>query len=701
MKCPIIKKQKHRQIFGVTNNDSNSNFISPPIFLEDDYFWLRDDNRTNKDVLSVLENENKFTNYKMKNTKIIQRELYTELLSYTKDKYDTCPLPENYLGSISNFLYFTRNIKNKCFPLFFRIDKNTNKEELLLDFNKISKNNKNYNFESFKINDNEKLMSYGFETNGNEIYKLVIIDIQTKQKKNHKIPDLQYCDYYWYDDYIYYTQTDSKNRTHQIWKYNINTQENKLLFQENDELFWLDLDFGHCRDNRNYIYISSSSIETDKIYIFKHDKDDEITIFTPVIKGLKYSINSIDDIFILLTKKETDTNFKLMLTKNENTKIQNWKNLFEFKDDYHIQDFVILKMYMIIIFKHKGNTFFKIVPYINKKYNFNKSYVVNLDVDIKNIELEYYHFNEDNITIKCSSLKTPETFFNFNLKTQILTLITKRSIPNYKEELYETKRLHSTSVDNVKVPISIVYKKDKFLKNGKNPLYLYGYGAYGITTELEFSTFIIPLLNKGFIFAIAHVRGDSFLGDDWYKQGRMLNKMNSFYDFISCTEYLIQNKYTNKDLTVIYGASAGGLLVSASMVMRPDIFKTVIADVPFVDVLNTMSDSSIPLTTGEWEEWGNPNYQVFFDYMKKYSPYNNLKNDYYPNLLLRTGLNDYRVGYWEPTKFLAKFRDNNNNDTISLLKVDMNKGHSNSLDFHERIKEEAFKIAFIFKTLGF
>ena len=237
------------------------------------------------------------------------------------------------------------------------------------------------------------------------------------------------------------------------------------------------------------------------------------------------------------------------------------------------------------------------------------------------------------------------------------------------------------------------------MKNGNNPLYLYGYGAYGITIDPDFRSSIIPLLDRGFIFAIAHVRGGSFLGYQWYQDGKMLNKMNSFEDLIKCTEYLIDNKYTSKNLTVISGGSAGGLLVSASMVLRPDLFKTVIADVPFVDVLNTMCDPSIPLTIGEWEEWGNPNQKIYFDYIKKYSPYDNIKKTSYPNILLQSGLNDPRVGYWEPTKFLAKLREFNKSNNLLLLKTEMEQGHSNSSDRYQYIKDKAFEYAFILKTL--
>lgn len=700
MQYPEIKKKQNNNLFGNVNKDRGQDLIDPPIILEDNYYWLRDDKRKDEEILSILNNENKFTEGVMEDTKENQDKIYSEILSHIKEDYDTFPLPGNYYGYKENtYLYFTRYIKGKSFPLYYRITKKGHKEELLIDVNKLAKNDKNYNFESFSINDEETIMSYGFERDGSEKYKFVILNIETKEEIVHNIPDLTYCNYFWYEYNVYYIQGDSKNRTYQLWKYNIMTHENKLIFQEDDELFWVSASTGECSDNRDYIYISSSSSETDKIYIFKHNQEDNIKLFTPVIEGLKYSVECRDNKFLILTNKDDSTNFKLMITDENETKSENWKGLLEYNQDNYIKYFVILKNYLLIMFKNKGNSFIKVVSYnITDGYQFTNSYIIDIEDEIKNIGITYYHYNENDIIFNQTSLKTPVTLFRYNLEYKSKALLREKEVPNYNSQLYETKRVFCDN-KGTQVPMSIIYKKDLFMKNGKNPLYLYGYGAYGITIDPDFMSSIIPLLNRGFIYVIAHVRGGSFLGYQWYKEGKMLNKMNSFEDLIACTEYLINNKYTSKNLTVISGGSAGGLLVSASMVLRPDLFKTVIADVPFVDVLNTMSDPSIPLTIGEWEEWGNPNQQIYFDYIKKYSPYDNIKKTYYPNILLQSGLNDPRVGYWQPTKFLAKLREFNQSNNLLLLKTEMEQGHSNSSDRYQYIKDKAFEYAFILKTL--
>jgi oligopeptidase B len=338
-----------------------------------------------------------------------------------------------------------------------------------------------------------------------------------------------------------------------------------------------------------------------------------------------------------------------------------------------------------------------IIPYVGY-YDFVKAYDINVDDNIKNIKLYYSHYYSDNIIFSMNSLKSPHSLYNMNLETKEKTFLRSKPVPNYNSELYHTERIYAPSHDGIMVPMSVVYRKDKFKNDGTNPLYLYGYGSYGSTIDPNFKSTIIPLLDRGFVYVIGHVRGGSFLGEKWYEDGKMETKINTFLDFNACAEYLIKEKYTFDKGITIEGRSAGGLLVGACMTMRPELYRTVIAGVPFVDVMNTMADPSIPLTVPEWEQWGNPNVKKYFDIMLKYSPYDNIKELEYPNLLALAGLNDPRVAYWEPAKFVAKLRYYDTGKNVMLLKTEMEQGHFGGMDRYKHIRETAFTYSFVLST---
>ena len=697
MKRPIASKDLYNVKFGNINKDRGVNLITPPKEISDYYFRMRDDKRKDKKVLDHLNNENKYTEYIMNDTTELKNNLFNEIKSHIKEDYDSYPMPHGYGGWDSKYYYFTRTLEGKSYPIHCRIDKNSNKEEILLDENILSQGKDSFDLSGFGITRDHKFMSYGIDETGNEKYELKIVEISTKKNFEHDIPELEYCDYFWHNKFIFYTKGNDTNRMYQVWKYDTVTKENIKLYQNDNDI--VDVGIGRSND-RKYFFISASSYNTSDIYYFS-ESDPKIKQFTEKVEGLKYSIDHHEGSFLITTNKDNSTNFKVMKTDINNTSMENWEEFIEYNNSIFITGLEELQKCILLTYKQNGDNFIKIIPFGDGKYNFENSYNLEINDDIKNIGLiglGIYDTNE--IIYSHNSLNTPSTLYKYNLITKETKLLRQREVPFFNKELYETKRIFVPSHDNVEVPMSLVYKKDLFKQDGTNPLYLYGYGSYGHTVYPDFNSSILPLLDRGFVYVIAHVRGGSFLSYKWYEDGKMDKKMNTFLDFISCAEYLIKNRYTNDKGITIEGRSAGGLLVGASMVMRPDLFRTVVAGVPFVDVMITMSDPTIPLTTPEWEQWGNPNQQEHFDNMIKYCPYTNIKKAVYPNILALAGLNDPRVAYWEPAKFIAKLREYDEGDNLSLLKIEMNEGHFGGMDRYKHWKETAYQYAFVLKTYG-
>lgn len=693
MQQPVTKRERYITKFGNVDKTRGDKLIDPPIEVDDYYFWLRDDKRESKEILDLLTHENNYTDHKMKEYEQVKEHLYEELLSHIKEDNDTYPTPMAIHGWNDKYYYFNRTMKGKSYPLHYRINRETNTEELLLDENILADGMTSFDLTSFHISDDQLYISYGIDLNGSEIYEFKIFEIATKKEVPNNIPDIVYCSYFWHNELIYYAKGNEKNRLHQIWKYNTKDSSNVMIYSNDNEL--ISTHIFTC-SNREYFFISANTYDTDSLLYFK-DGDNELKEFTKYEDKLKYYVDYFAGKFIILTNKDNSTNFKIMITDENKTSIENWQDLVPYDKDVYLQDIDITEKFMLVSFKKNGDHFVRVMNY-NNGYSLDNSYVISTDEDIKNIGLSFTTFHSDRILYSQTSLKTPLTLYEYNLTTKDTKIVKVKEVPFYNKDLYEVKRIYSTSHDGVKIPMSLIYKKELFTKDGTNPVYLYGYGSYGHTVDPDFRVTILPLLDRGFVYVIGHVRGGSFLGYDWYEGGKMKTKMNTFLDFISCAEHLISNNYTNMNGITIEGASAGGLLVGASMTMRPDLFRTVIANVPFVDVLNTMSDPLIPLTTQEWEQWGNPNQKEYYEYIKKYCPYTNIKSDNYPNVLALAGLNDPRVPYWEPAKFVSKLRHFNKSDSLILLKTEMSQGHFGGMDRYKYLREKAFNDAYILKT---
>ena len=699
MSYPVAKRLPHKVYFGELDDDEyrGEDLMNPPIYLEDPYFWMRDKTRSKKEVIDYIETENSYTNSIMNaHTDLIEK-LFQELKSHDNEDYTSHPYPCGEGGYSSKFRYFTKNVKGKSYKIYCRVNMETNTEEVLLDVNELALGKEQCDVSSFDISPNHKIMSYGVDYDGSELYEMKFYDLEKKMYIPIEFDKICYADYSWFDNNrIYYSKGDDANRMYQIWVYEFDKNEHKLLFQEDDELFSVSVNIS---DDNKYVFIETSSSDSNEYRIIDPSRDAyEMILVQERIDKMLYDIEHHNGSIFIRTNKDNSTNFKIMKTTMDKLTCDNWKDFIPYDKNIYIQSIGVFENHIIVPYKNLGNTYINIIKYVNGSYDLTNRYNIPVD-DIKILSLDNNAvYSTNKLWISITSLTSPTKLFEFDMDSKEFTLLKEKFVPNYDESLYESKRIFAKSHDGIEVPVSLVYRKDKFKQDGSNKLLLYGYGAYGIIIDPEFDKNILPLLDRGFVYAIAHVRGGSFLGYDWYLDGKMKNKINSFKDFCACAQYLIENKYTWDKGITIEGRSAGGLLVGASMTMRPDLFRTVIAGVPFVDVMNSMCDPTIPLTCNEWEEWGNPNMKEYFDYMIQYSPYDNIKEIEYPNLLLVSGINDPRVQYWEPLKFIAKLRHNKKDNNIQLLKLDMNEGHFGGSDRYKYMKEIAFMYAFILST---
>lgn len=732
IKIPRAFRQITNVPFGLVDGQNRGlNLMNPPITLEDNYHWLRSDSRDDQKVLSYLEEENNYTKQIMSKHKLHENNMFEEIKSHVNENYESYPHPQGDGGWQSLYRYYTRTVEGKSYPIYCRKEMSTDQDEILLDINLLAEGKTNYDVSSFSVTDNHKIMSYGVDENGSEKYKLIVKDINTKMEIEHNIPDLMYCSYFWHNNYIYYEMGDDTNRMFQVWRYNFLTKENELIYQNDDELTSVGISMSN---DRKYFFISASSYDSGEMYYFTEDNT-EVKLITPKIDKVLYSVTYHEGKLIIVTNKDDCRNFKIMYTDLENPGVENWKEFIPYDESMYIKGVDEYKNHLLIIYRQNGTNKIRVIKLEDGCYNFNSMYDISLDNEkqeqldllrnylnkgdepnvleiktkikelesqlVRSVDLSSLDIYDTNIIwFSHDCLDTPVTLYEYNLDTKERKILREKKIPNFDKGQYESKRIYATSHDGTKVPMSMVYKKNLFNKNGSNPLYLYGYGSYGHTVDPDFSAKILPLLNRGFVYVIAHVRGGSFLGYKWYEDGKMKTKMNTFKDFIACADHLISEKYTFEKGITIEGRSAGGLLVGACMTMRPDLFRTVIGGVPFVDVLNTMSDPSIPLTTPEWEQWGNPNQKEYYDYMKQYSPYDNIKETEYPNGLMLAGLNDPRVAYWEPAKFVAKLRHYKTDDNLLLLKTEMEEGHFGGSDRYKYMRELAFSYTFVLKTYG-
>ena len=656
----------------------------------DNYFWMKD--RENPMVRDYIIEENNYCDQKMAHTKHFKQSLFEEMKARIKE--DDSSVPYKYNG----YWYITKFEKGKDYPIYTRKKESLdNPEELLFDCNEMAEGNSYFKLVGISISPDNKFASFGLDLTGRRQYTLQVKNLETNKILKDRIENTTGSSSWASDNTtIFYTKKDPVTlRAYQIFRHKLNHKNDELVFEEGDETFGVTV---YKTKSRKFLVIACYSTLTNEYHILPSDKPDgKFKLFQERIRGLEYSISHYKDHFYILTNKDKATNFKIMRTPVSNTSIENWVELVAHRDDILIENVDIFKDYLVLSERGNGLNQIRIMRWDNSEDYYlpfdNETYTCYTTTNIE--------FDTDLLRYGYNSLTTPASIIEFNMKTRTKTVLKEQEVlgGKFSKDNYISERIWAKAEDGSQIPISIVYKKG-LVKNGENPLLQYAYGSYGNTVDPYFSTIRLSLLDRGFIYAIAHVRGGEYLGRKWYEDGKLLNKKNTFSDFIACSVELIKKRYTCSKHLYAMGGSAGGLLVGAVINEAPELYNGVIAAVPFVDVVTTMLDDSIPLTTGEYDEWGNPNDKLFYDYMKSYSPYDNVEAKAYPNIFVTSGLHDSQVQYWEPTKWVAKLRDLKTDKNLLLLRTNMEAGHGGSSGRFESLKEDAEEFAFLLDLEG-
>jgi len=655
---------------------------------QDNYYWLNQ--REDTGVISYLEAENAYTKSMMSHTDAFQEKLFNEIVGRIKQNDISVPYLEN------GYYYYTRYEEGKEYPLYCRKKGNLEAaEEMMLDVNRMAEGYAYYEIGSFQVSEDNRLLAYSVDTVSRRIYTIYFKDLTTGQIMPDKISNTA-GNLTWANDNktLFYATKDESLRMDKIWKHRLDEEEGKdpLVYNEEDATYGT---FIYKSKSRKYLVIGSGSTLSDEYrFLDAGTPDGQFKVFQHRQKGLEYSIAHYNDRFYIRTNDKA-VNFRLMETPVDKTGIENWKEVIAHREDVLLEDFDVFNGFLAIQERKDGMKTIRIFNGSGIDYylEFNEqAYTVTLG---DNPELE-----SDIVRYNYTSLTMPMSVYDYNTKTRKSEMKKRQEVlGGYNPDEYFSERIIATAEDGARIPISIVYKKN-IKKDGKDPLLLYGYGSYGYSMDPYFNSVRLSLLDRGFIYAIAHVRGGEEMGRKWYDDGKLLQKKNTFTDFIACGEILIKQGYTSPGHLYALGGSAGGLLVGAVINMRPDLFKGVIAAVPFVDVVTTMLDESIPLTTSEYDEWGNPNDSIYYKYMLSYSPYDNVTATSYPALLVTTGLHDSQVQYWEPAKWVAKLRVTKTDKNPLYLWTNMDYGHGGASGRFERYRETALEYTFLLDLEG-
>ena len=658
----------------------------------DNYFWMNQ--RDTPEVLSHLKEENRYYDDMTAHTKAFQTTLFEEMKGRIKE--DDASVPYKHNG----YWYYRRFETGKDYPLYCRKKETLDAVEVVVfDNNIMAKGHSYFNQASYSVSEDNTMAAFGVDTVSRRQYTIRFKNLITGEIYDTEIKNTT-GGAVWANDNktIYYSRKDEETlRANQIFKHTLGTDpsEDVLVYQEDDETFYT---YVFKSKSKKYIFIGCDSTMTSEYrYASAKEGTTKFDVFQERTRGLEYAVSHYNDAFYLQTNKDGATNFKVMKTPEDHTAMQYWKDLIPHREDTLIEDVEIFKDYLVISERNDGLNKIRIkswdesvdyyLPFDNETYDAYPT--TNIDFDTHILRYAY------------NALNTPASVIDFNMETQEKTILKEQEIlgGNFSKENYKMERIWATAQDGVKIPVSIVYHKNTTL-DGNAPLLQYAYGSYGSTIDPSFSSIRLTLLDRGFIYAIAHIRGGEYLGRKWYEDGKLLNKKNTFTDFIDVSKYLIAQKYTSSKHLYAYGGSAGGLLMGAVINMAPELYNGVIAAVPFVDVVTTMLDETIPLTTGEYDEWGNPNEKTFYEYMKSYSPYDNAFAKAYPNILVTTGYHDSQVQYWEPAKWVAKLRENNTSDNPILFQCNMDAGHGGASGRFEALKEVAQDYAFLLDLEG-
>jgi oligopeptidase B len=677
MKSPIAKKLPKELTI---HNDTRI----------DDYFWMRE--RDHEDVISYLNEENAYREKVLAHTNDFQEKLFEEIKGRIKQTDMSVPYQKN------GYTYYTRFEEGKEYPIHCRklLRKNA-AEKILINVNKLAKGKTYYNAAGLGISPNNQILSFGEDTVSRRIYTIRFKDLKTGKFLEDQIPGCS-GSVAWTNDNktVFYTLKDSETlRSHKVMRHVLGTPitDDVEIFNETDDTF-----LSYCYKTRSgkYIIIASyHSVMTEYRFLNADNPTGDFTIVQARERDHEYSIDHFEDRFFIHTNWKAK-NFRLMETSVNEVGRENWIEKIPHRDNVLLEDIDIFKEHLVLNERINGITEIRIIPKNGEEYYIpfeEKSHLIYASTNPE--------FDTSTLRFGYTSMTTPNSIYDFDMNSQEKTLLKQTEVisDTFNAEDYISERLWATANDGTKIPISLVYKKG-YKKDGKAPLLLYAYGSYGHSMDPYFSSVRLSLLDRGFAYAIAHIRGGEEMGRKWYEDGKMLNKKNTFTDFINCGEFLITEKYTSSDALFAMGGSAGGLLMGAVMNMRPELWKGVVSAVPFVDVINTMLDDTIPLTTGEYDEWGNPNDEKYYHYIKSYSPYDNVKQQNYPNTLVTTGYHDSQVQYWEPAKWVAKLREYKTDANLLLFYCNMDSGHGGASGRFSRYKEVAMQYAFLLDLVG-
>lgn len=654
----------------------------------DNYYWLNQ--RENPEVIRYLEDENAYTKAMMSHTDSLQTRLFGEIVGRIKQTDMSVPVFEN------GYFYYSRYEEGSEYPFFNRKKGSLEaEEEVMLNVNQLAEGLSYCQVGGMDVSEDNRLLAYSVDTVSRRIYTIYVKDLQTGEVMTDLIRNTSgnLC---WASDNktLFYSTKDESLRTDKIWRHTLGTDQaaDVLVYQESDATFGT---YVYKSKSREYIIIGCESTLTDEFRIIKsHEPAGQMRVFQPRQRDLKYEIAHYNDRFYIRTNYQA-RNFRLMETPVANTSLENWKEVIPHREDVLMEGFDVFRNFLAIQERKEGMRTLRIFNGSNLDHYLDfgeQAYTATLG--------ENPEFDTEMVRYNYSSLTTPNSVYDYNILTKESRLMKRQEVVGgYNPDDYYTERLQAAAGDGTLVPVTLVYKKG-MTRNGKNPLLLYGYGSYGYSTDPYFNSARLSLLDRGFIYAIAHVRGGEEMGRQWYEDGKLMKKMNTFTDFIACAEFLAAEKYTCPENLYAMGGSAGGLLMGAVVNLRPDLFHGVIAAVPFVDVVTTMLDESIPLTTGEYDEWGDPNDSAFYHYMLSYSPYDNMQPVAYPAMLVTTGLHDSQVQYWEPAKWVAKLRATSTGDRPLYLWTNMDYGHGGASGRFERYKETALEYAFLLDLEG-
>lgn len=680
--APIAEKKEHMRVI---HGDS----------VVDNYYWMYDYFGKGPDstaVIDYLNAENTYIDSVMAETVTLQKTLFDEMKGRIKETDESVPVFRN------GYYYYTRTEEGKEYYKYCRKKENLDApEEVLLDVDKMAEGHSYYAIGGVTISDDNKLMAYGVDEVSRRQYTIYIKNLETGELYKESIPNTSGGATWAADNKtVFYTSKNPVTLLPEKIKRHIlgtNPDSDFTVYEEKDKSNYIGI--GRTKDKR-YIYIQSRATMSSEIFYIDADKPmSAFKSFQPRIKDVLYTVVPMEDKFLIHTNLDAK-NFRIMECPLDKTGVENWTEYIAHREDVLLEGFDVFENFIVLDERKNGLTQLRIRQLKDGKEHYldfgEPAYMayVSSNPEYKTNVVRYVY----------TSMTTPVSTYDYNMETQTKTLMKEREVVGgYNKENYQTERLYATAKDGTKVPVSLVYKKG-VKKDGSTPLLLYGYGSYGNSMDATFSSNRLSILDRGFIFAIAHIRGGQEMGRQWYEDGKLQKKINTFTDFIDCGEYLISEKYTSKEHLYAEGGSAGGLLVGAVINMRPDLWNGVIAAVPFVDVVNTMLDESIPLTTNEFDEWGNPKNEEAYFYMKSYSPYENVEKKDYPNILVTTGLHDSQVQYFEPAKWVAKLRDMKTDNNVLLMKTNMEFGHGGASGRFDYLKDIALDYAFLLSLEG-